>query len=196
MHPPKAFVNQSLGSAVIIQSTAASPALWRAERNGVAVAGVGAAGLLQGPLTAFFASRHCPGTAVLAATDWALQQARERSAVIGGFHSPLEQSVLRLMVEAGSSVVVVLARPVSRASLDSTWHGVIDAGRMAVVSRAARTQRLTEQAANDRNDIAARLADRIVVGHASPDGTLARQCVRWLADGLALRHIGAADVSG
>lgn len=189
-------MNQSLGSAVIIQSTDTSPALWRAERNGVVVAGVGAAGLLQGPLTAFFASRQCPGGAVLAATDWALQQARERRAVIGGFHSPLEQSVLRLLMEAGSSVVVVLARPVAGASLDSTWHGAIDAGRMAVVSRAARTQRLTEQAANDRNDIAARLAGRIVVGHASLDGTLARQCVRWLADGLALRHIGDANVPG
>lgn len=40
-----------------------TPSLWRAKRNGVAVAGVGAAGLLQGPLTAFFASRQCPGTA-------------------------------------------------------------------------------------------------------------------------------------
>ena len=163
----------------------------------MAVAGVGAAGRLQGPLTAFFASRQCPGTVVLAATDWALQQAREHCAVIGGFHSPLEQSVLRLLMEAGgSTVVVVLARPVSGASLDSTWHGAIDAGRMAVVSRSVRTQRLTEQAANDRNDIAARLADRIVVGHASPEGTLARQCARWLADGLVLRHIDDADKTG
>ena len=78
-------MNQSLGSAVIIQSTDASPAVWRAERNGVAVAGMGAAGLLQDPLTAFFASRQCPGAAVMAATDWALQQVRERCAVIGGF---------------------------------------------------------------------------------------------------------------
>ena len=187
-------MNQSLGSTVIIQSIPASRSLWSAERNGVTVAGVGAVGLLQGPLTAFFASRQCPGTAIRAATDWALQQARERSAMIGGFHSPLEQSVLRLLMEAGSSIVVVLARPVVGASLDSTWHGAIDAGRMAVISRAARTQRLTEQAANDRNDIAARLADRIVVGHASPGGTLARQCTRWLADGLMLRHLDDADV--
>lgn len=99
-------------------------------------------------------------------------------------------------MDAGSSVVGVLARPVSGASLDKTWHGAIDAGRMAVVSRAARTLRLTEQAANDHNDIAARLADRIVVGHASPHGTLPRQCARWQADGLALRHIGDADVLG
>jgi hypothetical protein len=162
----------------------------------MAVAGMGAAGLLQGPLTEFFASRQCPGAAVLAATGWALHQARERRAVVGGFHSPLERSVLRLLMEAGGSAVVVLARPVSGASLDSAWHGAIDAGRMAVVSRTVRLQRLAEQAANDRNDIAARLAGRIIVGHASPGGTLARLCIRWMADGLALRHIGDADELG
>lgn len=189
-------MNQTLGSAVIIQSTDTSTDPWRADRNGVTVAGVGAAGLLQGPLTAFFASRQCPGTTIRAATNWALQQARERCAVIGGFHSPLEQSVLRLMMEAGGATVVVLARPVSGATLDSTWHGAIGAGRMAVVSRAARNQRLTGQAAHDRNDIAARLANQIVVGHASPDGTLARQCVRWLSDGLSLRYLDGANKPG
>ncbi|MDP1648875.1 MAG: hypothetical protein Q8M01_11855 [Rubrivivax sp.] len=160
----------------------------------MAVTGVGAVGLLQGPLTAFFASRQCPGTAIRAATAWALQQARERSAVIGGFHSPLEQSVLRLLMEAGSTAVVVLARPVAGASINSAWHDALDAGKMAVISRSASTQRLTEKASVDRNDFAARLADRIVVGHASLDGTLARQCARWLTDGLLLRHIDDADV--
>lgn len=189
-------MNQSLESAAIIQSTDTSPDLWRAERNGVTVAGVGAAGLLQSPLTAFFASRQCPGAAIRAATDWALQQVRERCAVIGGFHSPLEQSMLRLLMEAGGSTVVVLARPVSGAMLDSTWHGAIGAGRMAVVSRAARTQRLAEQAAHDRNDRAARLANQIVVGHASPDGTLARQCARWLSEGLSLRYLDRANKHG
>ena len=156
----------------------------------MAVAGVGAAGLLQGPLTAFFASRQCPGTVIRAATDWALQQARERCAVIGGFHSPLEQSVLRLLVEAGGSVVIVLARPVAGASLNSAWHDALDAGKMAVVSRSVSTRRLTEQAADDRNELAARLADRTVIAHASPGGHLSQQCARWLADQFDVRHIG------
>ena len=159
----------------------------------MAVTGVGTEALLQGPLTAFFASRQCPGTAIRAATAWALQQARERSVVIGGFHSPLEQSVLRLLLEPGSSVVVVLARPAAGASLNRAWHGALDAGKMAVVSCSASTQRLTEQAANDRNEIAARLADRVVVGHASDGGALARQCARWQVEGLSLRHLDDAN---
>jgi predicted Rossmann fold nucleotide-binding protein DprA/Smf involved in DNA uptake len=159
----------------------------------VAVAGLGAAGLLEGLLTAFFASRQCPGTAIRAAIDWASQQARGRGAVIGGFHSPLEQSVQRLLMESGSAIVVVLARPVAGASLNSAWHAALDAGKMAVVSRSVSTQRLTEQAADDRNELAARLADQIVVAHASPGGRLRQQYARWLADQLDIRRLSDTD---
>ncbi len=58
--------------------------------------------------------------------DWALHQAREENVVVSGFHSPLEQSVLK----------VVLARPVGGAKLPSEWANVVAQGTMAVVSAA------------------------------------------------------------
>jgi hypothetical protein len=58
-------------------------------------------------MTAFFASRQCPGTAIRAAMDWALNQAREKNVVVSGFHSPLEQSVLKVLMAAHSPAVVV-----------------------------------------------------------------------------------------
>lgn len=122
--------------------------------------------------------------AIRAATAWALQQASESLSVIGGFHSPLEQSVLRILLQAGSPVVVVLARPVAGAALPSEWRDAIATGKLAVVSRAANTQRLTAQAAEDRNDLAARLADRIVIAHASPGGRLSQQQARWVFERL------------
>ena len=151
---------------------------------------MGAAGLLHGPLTAFFASRQCPGTAIRAATAWALQQAREQHVVIGGFHSPLEQSVLRLLIEAGGQAVVVLARPVATASLPSAWQLALGGGRVAVVSRAALAKRLTEQLADHRNDLAACLANKIAIAHASAGGHLSEQCSRWRAQGLAVAPLG------
>lgn len=169
---------------VIIPTPAADAAPWRAERKGLAVYGLGAADLLQGSLTAFFASRQCPGAAIRAATKWALEQTSRAQAVIGGFHSPLEQSVLRLLLEAGSPVVAVLARPVAGASLRSEWRAALDTGSLAVISRTQKTQRLTQQSAEERNDLAARLADQIVVAHASTGGSLAQHCACWLADGL------------
>ena len=150
---------------------------------------MGAAGLLQGPLTAFFASRQCPGSAIRAATGWALQQARGQHAVTGGFHSPLEQSVLRLLIEAGGQAVVVLARPVATALLPGVWRSALGGGRMAVVSRAAFARRLTEQSADERNDLAARLADKIAVAHASAGGRLSDQCTRWRTEGLTVAQL-------
>ncbi len=82
-----------------------------------ALTGCGAREFADLELTGFFASRQCPGTAIRAAMDWALHQAHAKRAVISGFHSPLEQSVLKVLMAAGSPTVVVLARPVQGAKL-------------------------------------------------------------------------------
>lgn len=71
--------------------------------------GIGNPDRLGLPKTAFFASRQCPGTAIRAAMDWALQQAKLKAVVVSGFHSPLEQSVLKVLIQARSPVVAVLA---------------------------------------------------------------------------------------
>lgn len=72
--------------------------------------GIGNAALLDLPLTAFFASRQCPGSTIRAAMEWAIEQARGKKPVISGFHSPLEQSVLAVLLTAGAPCVIVVAR--------------------------------------------------------------------------------------
>jgi predicted Rossmann fold nucleotide-binding protein DprA/Smf involved in DNA uptake len=152
---------------------------WHRTHQGTALAGLGDQALLTRPMTAFFASRQCPGAAIRAAMDWALQQAKTRQVVIGGFHSPLEQSVLTVLLQARSSVVVVLARPVDSATLPPAWGEALAQGRMAVVSSATAAMRLTHEAAALRNAQVAQLATSIVVAHASPGGSLANLVAQW-----------------
>ena len=140
-------------------------------------------------MSAFFASRQCPGTAIRAAMDWALDQARTRQAVISGFHSPLEQSVLHLLLEARSPVAVVLARPVAGAQLKPDWKDAIAEGRMAVVSASTEAKRLTSEEALQRNELAARLAGHIVIAHASASGSLTRQSEAWASQGLQVLRL-------
>jgi predicted Rossmann fold nucleotide-binding protein DprA/Smf involved in DNA uptake len=135
-------------------------------------------------MTAFFASRQCPGTAIRAAMDWAMQQATTRQPVISGFHSPLEQSVLKLLSQAGSPVVAVLARPVIGAKLNPEWKTAIADGRMAVVSATSAAERLTEEQASQRNEMVARLATSIVIAYASAGGGLELQSETWARLGL------------
>lgn len=104
----------SLSKNGLIKGNPLAATLWQWDGPPV-LTGCGARELLDLELTAFFASRQCPGSAIRAAMDWALQQASAKRAVISGFHSPLEQSVLKVLMAAGSPAVAVLARPVAGA---------------------------------------------------------------------------------
>jgi len=148
-----------------------------------ALVGCGARELLGLELTAFFASRQCPGVAIRAAMDWAVQQARAKRVVVSGFHSPLEQSVLKVLMAAGSPAVVVLARPVAGATLPPEWGAALAYGHMAVVSNVVKTSRLTQELAMHRNAVVVQLAQRVVVAHAGPGGLLAAQVGHWQQDG-------------
>ena len=159
------------------------PIIWERQIEGFSrMHGVGAQSLLDLPITAFFASRQCPGVAIRAAMDWVLQQAKAGQVVVSGFHSPLEQSALTVLLQAHSPVVAVLARPVSSAKLPAAWAEPLAQGRMAVVSSVNTLTRLTSEAAALRNAQVAQLATSIVVAHASPGGSLAALVAQWLQD--------------
>ena len=152
---------------------------WQKAHAKHSLTGTGKADLLDLPMTAFFASRQCPGTAIRAAMDWALQQARAKTVVVSGFHSPLEQSVLKVLIQARSPVVAVLARPVSGAKLPPEWVEPLNQGLMAVVSANLTTNRLTSEVAMARNNLVAQLATTIVAAYASFSGGLAGLMVQW-----------------
>jgi predicted Rossmann fold nucleotide-binding protein DprA/Smf involved in DNA uptake len=122
--------------------------------------------------------------------ELALVQAKQRQPVVSGFHSPLEQSVLKVLLQARCPVVVALARPVVGARLPPEWAEPLAQDRMAVVSAAARSGRLTEELAAQRNEWVAALASQIVVAHASPGGRLAALCDGWGYKGQRIRWLG------
>ncbi|MGB4927293.1 MAG: DNA-processing protein DprA [Giesbergeria sp.] len=157
--------------------------IWQITQHERAWMGQGNQALLDTALTAFFASRQCPGAAIRAAMDWALEQARAKHAVVSGFHSPLEQSVLKVLLAAGSPAVLVLARPVAGAKLPPEWRDAVEKGHLAVVSNASppaeAARRLTQQLATERNALAAQLAQWLVVAYASPSGSMAAQVALW-----------------
>ncbi|MCM2357836.1 MAG: hypothetical protein NDI77_06785 [Geobacteraceae bacterium] len=145
--------------------------------------------MLDKPLTAFFASRQCSGAAIRAAMAWAIEQARSKSPVISGFHSPLEQSVLEVMLTAGAPCVMVIARKLEQAQLPPAWLHAVREGATAVVSMDNTTRRLTTELAARRNDWVAERAARIVVAQASAEGNLMRRAMRWGSDGQLVNYL-------
>ena len=166
---------------------------WQRQAEEGALSGIGNAALLGAPLVGFFASRQCPGNAIRAAMDWAVTQARASLTVVSGFHSPLEQSVLKVYLAAKAPAVLVLARPVQRARLPAEWQAAVIAGHLVVLSAtpdgATVALRLTEAGARARNEVVARLAVRIVIAHAAPGGRLAGQAADWHAAGRPLQWL-------
>jgi hypothetical protein len=163
--------------------------LWTLERSGVAMVGTGMRTLLDKPMTAFFASRRCPGPAIRAGLNWALEQAHERNVVVSGFHSPLEQSVLKLLLQAGSPAVATLARPIDGAKLPTAWRAAIDAGSLTLLGPVAASGRLTQELAFRRNNAAAVLAEVIVIAYADAEGNLAKQVEQWRRENRVVRPL-------
>lgn len=160
---------------------------WKCTLRGRDLNGRGNIELLSRPLTAFFASRVSPALAIRAGLAWALEQVYAGAVVIGGFHSPLERSVLNLLLEARAPAVVVLAREVKSARFPVAWQRAVQQRHLAVVSQAMDQRRLDHGRSVARNELVAMLGDTIVVAHASATGNLRAQTADWQRCGKVIR---------
>jgi predicted Rossmann fold nucleotide-binding protein DprA/Smf involved in DNA uptake len=140
---------------------------------------------------AFFCSRSCPGDIILKAQDWANARAANSASIFGGFHTPVEREVLRVLLRSHASTVIVLARAAKGwrvpQPLGPAIRGAVAAGRAHIVSFLPDSQlRTTAASAESRNRHILTLVDTIMIAHASPGGkteALAREAV---AKGLKL----------
>jgi predicted Rossmann fold nucleotide-binding protein DprA/Smf involved in DNA uptake len=168
------------------------PGTWKYTLRERDLNGRGNIELLSRPLTAFFASRVCPTSVIRAGLAWALDQIQTGTVVIGGFHSPLERSVLNLLLEARAPTIVVLAREVkSAARLALGWRAAIEQGHLAIVSEVVDRGRLNRDRSAARNELVAWVADRIVVAYTSTGGSLEVQVERWRRRSTCVRVLGS-----
>lgn len=89
--------------------------------------------LLDRELVAFFASRNAPPEALELSRRWAGEIAHTDKIVISGFHSPIERTVLDILLAEGCSVVVTLGRSLYR-KIPSHLQAAYDEGRLLFIS--------------------------------------------------------------
>ena len=143
------------------------------------VAVMGNLDILQRHILAVFCSVRCPGDLILAAYDLALALRDAGVTVAGGFHSPVEQEFLRILLRGKQSLVICPARPLESLHLPPEWQTALNQGRLLVLSpfTLATTQRRpTADLAAERNSFTAALADGLLVTHAAPGGKTERLC--------------------
>jgi predicted Rossmann fold nucleotide-binding protein DprA/Smf involved in DNA uptake len=150
--------------------------------------------LLEQELLAVFCSARCPGRLILALYDLAQTWRAAGTAVIGGFHSPLERECLTLLLRGTGPVVVCPARDIAGMRLPAAWAGPVAAGRLLVVSPFdARAPRITEATARARNRVVAALAGAVFVAHAAPGSKTEAFCRELARAGTPLLTLAGPE---
>lgn len=137
---------------------------------------------------ALFCSVQCPGALILATYDLA-RQFRERGVtVVSGFHSPMEQECLRILLRGRQPVVWCLARGMLKhISKPVDCRAAVADGRLQIVSPFPETVRhITVETTRARNRLVVELASAVVVAHAAPGGKSETLCREVVAQGKPL----------
>ncbi len=139
--------------------------------------------ILNRPLTAFYCSVRCPGNLIIKTYDLAQQWRVEEQPVIGGFHSPVEKEVLKILFRSLTPVCIVLARGLPK-RFPPEYRRPLDEGRLLIVSPfESHVRRATAHTAIRRNEVVAQLAARIFVAYAAPGSKTESFCLKLVSEG-------------
>lgn len=129
------------------------------------IIGDGEASLLGKPLLCLIASRECPGNVLLETLERVPQWVKGGRVIVSGFHSPLEQQVLRSLLRRNGLAIKVLARCFSASGyrLAKEEQDAFANGRLLIISAfGADTPRVTRVSAIKRNELVIALSTEVV----------------------------------
>lgn len=168
---------------------------------------IGDVRILREKKLAFVSSIKCPGNIILKTYDLARALRQARTAVIGGFHSPMEREALDILLRGEQPVIVCPARSIAQGRFPKEWRRHAGSGRLLILSFFAETdRRATRDRADFRNECLSAIANAVLVAHATPGGhaeQLALKVIAWkkplycLEDeaNIALLSLGAKAIS-
>jgi predicted Rossmann fold nucleotide-binding protein DprA/Smf involved in DNA uptake len=137
--------------------------------------------LLALPKTALFCSARCPGKVVLTTYDQAARWRDAGRCVIGGFHSPVEEECLQILLRGLQPIIICPARGLPQ-RVPPDWKKPLAAGRLLILSGfTATANRITAELAARRNEVVAALADEVFIAHATAGGHLEKLIPRLRA---------------
>jgi predicted Rossmann fold nucleotide-binding protein DprA/Smf involved in DNA uptake len=162
------------------------------------VTALGDLALLDNRLLAIFCSSRCPGSLIVQASDLAHALADAGTAVIGGFHTPVERACLDVLLAGAGPLVVCPARGMYQAIPAELRKPLAD-GRLLLLSPFDETERrVTAELAAYRNRFVAALAERVLFVHAAPGSrteALAREVIGWSKPVYTLGRAANSNVS-
>lgn len=152
--------------------------------------------LLAHELLGLFCSTRCPGDVILRAYETVRVLRDAGIPVIGGFHTPMEQECLELLLRGTQPVVWCPARGLPQPRrLPKPKRDALAEGRLLILSPfAAKARRMTADRAERRNELVAQIAARLLFVHSPPGTRTDALRQRALAGGkrvLSVAELGA-----
>ena len=139
--------------------------------------------VLNGNLWALFCSSKCPGEIILKTHDLAQRFKETDIPTISGYHSPVEQECLRVLLRGSQPILFCPARSIENMRLKPAWKDALAEDRLLILSIFGNQyRRPTSALADQRNVFVAALADKICIAHAAESSStleFARMIVAW-----------------
>ena len=139
--------------------------------------------LLRQEAIALFCSVKCPGNLILKTYDLARQLRDAGTAVISGFHSPMEKECLSLLLRGEQPIIWCPAKRLTPTRLPKEFANALSKGRLLMLSPfGEKVKRADEDTARIRNEFVAALASRVFVAHAASGGKteiFCRKVLEW-----------------
>ena len=133
--------------------------------------------ILNNKKVGFFCSSKCPGDIIIKTYDLAKKWRDDGVTVIGGFHSPMEQECLSLLLRGAQPVILCPAKSIEGMRVKEEYGKPLDKGRLLILSPFAKKKgRITAATSVARNYFVAALADEIFISHAAPGGKTEQFC--------------------
>lgn len=139
--------------------------------------------ILKNRKTGFFCSSKCPGDLIIKTYDLAKKWRDDGVTVIGGFHSPMEQECLTILLRGKQPVIVCPARRIEGMRIEAEYKKPLEDGRLLILSPFPKKERrITAETSLVRNRFVAAIGDEIFVAYAEPSGKLeqlSREIYSW-----------------
>lgn len=147
--------------------------------------------LLSQPKMALFCSVRCPDDVSARAYEKARRLRDDGVTVIGGFHSPVEQECLNILLTGKQPIIICLLRALSeRTRTPNEWQRALDTGRLLLLSQFEKRRRPDQETARKRNQLVAALSDEVLFIHATPGGAIAQISELVTTWRVPMSHLG------
>jgi predicted Rossmann fold nucleotide-binding protein DprA/Smf involved in DNA uptake len=138
--------------------------------------------LLESKSLGFFSSASCPDDIAVNTYLLAQHLRRSRMTIISGFHSPVEQESLTILLSATPPIIICPTREIESMRVPIDYKEAFESGRLLFLSPFSEKRRASKDMAVYRNRVVAALADEVFIAYAERAGKLhsfCRELVSW-----------------